>query len=187
MCGTGLRMCGTGLRPVFSRVNDLRHTSPLHIGLQKTLRHCLYPRVLVHGAPSARRGVEFQHAVFSGRVRDLADELHAELAIAVARQRKPHRVAASYLGQARTFARIAQVAAVLQFVIGGLRAFVSRRRTLAAPSVTQRQPGRMRPERILDSRPREEVRTGHSSRHCNAVVSAQWSVVSCQRFEIQFV
>jgi hypothetical protein len=63
-----------------------------------------------------------------------------------------------------------------------LRAFVSRRRTLAAPSVTQRQPGWMRPGRILDSRPREEVGTGHG-----ADIVTQWPVASDQCLMCRFV
>ncbi len=135
--------------------------TPRQIGRQvlPSLRN--YPRIgAVRPALAVLR--ELQRPMPGGKMIALARKMQRDPFSIVARHGKPHRIGHAVLRQPRTPAGIAHVAAVLQFLRRGTRAFETRRLANPRESVAQRKPRTMRPQLQLATLLRNEIRTRHA-------------------------
>lgn len=110
-------------------------------------------------------------------MRELANELNAELQVAIACNGKAHGIRAANFREARTVARVAEVAAIPQVFVARRFAFMTWRGAVTRPCSAKRQTYRMRPRRIFDSLLRQEKRAGHEA---DIVASCQPSAISIQ-------
>jgi len=160
LCGDSAPGSSPGeARPGYSCSNPLAGSPlhflvspPLHIRLQKTFRHPLYPVIWMRTVPAPTGEIIIEHTVrywimpAFAHVPNLNAPTRPILLLITNRSsRKPHRIPYSFWRQPPTALRIAKIAELPQFLLRRNLTLMSGRSALSTPSGSQRKPASVQP------------------------------------------
>jgi len=135
------------------------------ISVEIALGHSLNAKVAVGLQPPSAGDVVLERSMPCRAVSQLIYVQHGNPVLPIARHAEAHRIGGTFGRQAWAVPRVAQVAAVFQFLLAGFHCGRNVRstsgRTAPLPSIAERQPPRMRPHWSIAALSREEKRTSH--------------------------